>query len=133
MRRTLTALSDLLAVLVFAFIGRMNHAEGMSIEGVFSTTWPFAIGAATGWALAYLFAHMRDDHGFDYNFRPERLVPDGVLVWVGAVAIGMTLRHLFHQGVAFSFVIVATIVLGAFLLGWRAVRVLLVRRSVLTA
>ncbi|OZG25794.1 hypothetical protein BH683_026945 [Williamsia sp. 1138] len=132
MRRTLTALSDLLAVLVFAFIGRMNHAEGLSIEGVFSTTWPFAIGAAIGWALAYLFAHMRADHGFDYDFRPERLIPDGALVWIGAVAIGMTLRHLFHQGVALSFVIVATIVLGAFLLGWRAIRVLLVRRSVLT-
>ncbi len=129
MRRPFTALCDLFAVLVFAFIGRMNHAEGLSFHGLYSTTWPFALGAATGWALAYLFAHMRADHGFDYDFRPERLVPDGIMVWVGAVAIGMILRSVFHQGVALSFVIVATIVLGAFLLGWRAVRVVLARRS----
>ena len=65
-----------------------------------------------------------------YDFRPERLVPDGVLVWVGAVAIGMVLRHQFHQGVALSFIIVATIVLGVFLLGWRGVRSRMIRRSV---
>lgn len=132
MRRTYTALTDLLAVLLFAFIGRMNHAEGLSFHGVFTTTWPFALGAAIGWALAYLFAHMRSDHGFDYDFRPERLFPDGVLVWVAAVAVGMILRSLFHQGVAFSFVIVATIVLGAFLLGWRGLRLVLARRAAVT-
>ena len=128
MRRLFTASADFFAVLVFAFIGRMNHAEGLSLHGLFSTTWPFALGAAIGWSLAYLYAHMRADHGFDYPFHPERVFPDGVLVWVGAVAIGMILRQQFHQGVALSFIIVATIVLGVFLLGWRAARVVLYRR-----
>jgi hypothetical protein len=128
MRRLFTASADFFAVLVFAFIGRMNHAEGLSLHGLFSTTWPFALGAAIGWSLAYLYAHMRADHGFDYPFHPERVFPDGVLVWVGAVAIGMILRQQFHQGVALSFIIVATIVLGVFLLGWRAARMMLSRR-----
>ncbi|PVY29440.1 DUF3054 domain-containing protein [Williamsia muralis] len=128
MRRLFTASADFFAVLVFAFIGRMNHAEGLSLHGLFSTTWPFALGAAIGWSLAYLYAHMRADHGFDYPFHPERVFPDGVLVWVGAVVIGMILRQQFHQGVALSFIIVATIVLGVFLLGWRAARMVLSRR-----
>lgn len=128
MRRMFTASADFFAVLVFAFIGRMNHAEGLSLHGLFSTTWPFALGAAIGWSLAYLYAHMRADHGFDYPFHPERVFPDGVLVWVGAVVIGMILRQQFHQGVALSFIIVATIVLGVFLLGWRAARMVLSRR-----
>jgi hypothetical protein len=130
MRRLFTAFADLLAVIVFAFIGRMNHDEGLSVQGIFSTAWPFALGAAIGWSLAYLYAHMRSDHGHTYDFRPERLIPDGVLVWVGAVAIGMLLRQQFHQGVALSFIIVATIVLGVFLLGWRGVRIRMIRRSV---
>ncbi|HEY9314590.1 DUF3054 domain-containing protein [Williamsia sp.] len=133
MRRFFTALADLCAVLVFAFIGRMNHDEGLSAQGVFSTAWPFVLGAAIGWSLAYLYAHMRSDHGSPYAFRPERVVPDGVLVWVGAVAIGMVLRHQFHQGVALSFIVVATIVLGLFLLGWRMVRVTAVRRRAVAA
>ncbi|CAM2994349.1 DUF3054 family protein [Williamsia muralis] len=128
MRRLFTASADFFAVLVFAFIGRMNHAEDLSLHGLFSTTWPFALGAAIGWSLAYLYAHMRADHGFDYPFHPERVFPDGVLVWVGAVVIGMILRQQFHQGVALSFIIVATIVLGVFLLGWRAARMVLSRR-----
>ncbi|MDV7132995.1 DUF3054 domain-containing protein [Williamsia muralis] len=128
MRRLFTASADFFAVLAFAFIGRMNHAEGLSLHGLFSTTWPFALGAAIGWSLAYLYAHMRADHGFDYPFHPERVFPDGVLVWVGAVVIGMILRQQFHQGVALSFIIVATIVLGVFLLGWRAARMVLSRR-----
>ena len=33
----------------------------------------------------------------------------------------MVLRYLLHQGVALSFIIVATIALGLFMLGWRAV------------
>jgi hypothetical protein len=128
MRRLFTASADFFAVLVFAFIGRMNHAEGLSLHGLFSTTWPFALGAAIGWSLAYLYAHMRAADGFDYPFHPERVFPDGVLVWVGAVAIGMILRQQFHQGVALSFIIVATIVLGVFLLGWRTARLVLSRR-----
>jgi hypothetical protein len=40
----------------------------------------------------------------------------------------MLLRILSSQGVQWSFVIVTTIVLGVFLLGWRALAGLLLRR-----
>ena len=36
------------------------------------------------------------------------------------VPIGMALRGLTHAGTAFSFIVVATLFLGAMLLGWRA-------------
>ena len=52
----------------------------------------------------------------------------GVLVWVPTVVVGMLLRVATGAGVQTSFVIVATVVLGVFLLGWRGVAGL-VRRS----
>jgi hypothetical protein len=45
------------------------------------------------------------------------------------VAIGMLLRWVVHQGVAVSFVIVASIATALFLLGWRAVAALVLRRT----
>ena len=45
-------------------------------------------------------------------------------IWVATVAVGMVLRSLTGQGVAVSFVVVASVVLGVLLLGsrlvWRA-------------
>ena len=46
----------------------------------------------------------------------------GVDVWVATVVIGMLLRWLaWDRSTALSFVIVATLVLGFFMLGWRAI------------
>lgn len=125
----LAAVCDVVAILVFVIIGRFNHDDGLTIPGIFSTFWPFAIGGAVGWSIAYVIAHVRSGEIGDHDFRPENLVPDGILTWIGAVAIGMILRDQFGQGVAVSFVIVATIVLGVFLLGWRAARARLARRA----
>ncbi|MEH3154954.1 MAG: DUF3054 domain-containing protein [Gordonia paraffinivorans] len=44
------------------------------------------------------------------------------MTWICTVAIGMVLRDQFGQGIAVSFIVVATIVLGLFLLGWRGLR-----------
>ena len=55
-------------------------------------------------------------------------VRDGIPVWVCAVAVGMLLRVATGAGTAFSFVVVATVVLGVFLLGWRALAALVRRR-----
>jgi Protein of unknown function (DUF3054) len=41
-------------------------------------------------------------------------------VWLGTVIGGMTLRVLTGAGVQLSFVVVASIVLALFILGWRA-------------
>lgn len=72
-----------------------------------------------GWAAT--FALYRD------KFNAVLLVPTGVVVWLGAVVIGMILRVLSGQGTQFSFIVVATLVLGAFLLGWRALAPLVVK------
>ncbi|MHB8273726.1 MAG: DUF3054 domain-containing protein, partial [Dermatophilaceae bacterium] len=55
-------------------------------------------------------------------------VRDGIPVWLCTVTIGMVLRGLTHAGTAFSFIVVATLFLGAMLLGWRAVAMLMSRR-----
>ena len=52
--------------------------------------------------------------------RPTALVPTGVVVWVRTVAVGMLLRKATSQGVAVSFVVVASAVTAVLLLGWRA-------------
>ncbi|MXP21912.1 DUF3054 family protein [Gordonia sp. HNM0687] len=123
-----TALIDLAAITVFVLIGRSSHDEGLTVIGVLQTLWPFAVGAAAGWSIAYVFSHVRSSEWFGHDFRPERLAPSGVMIWFCAVAVAMILRYLLHQGVAPSFVIVATITLGVFLLGWRATYGVVVRR-----
>jgi len=99
---------DLVFVLVFATLGRRNHAEGITITGVAATAWPFAVGTAVGWAAS---------RGWR---APTSVVATGAPVWAVSVAGGMLLRRLTGEGTAASFVVVATVVLGALLLGWRA-------------
>jgi len=60
--------------------------------------------------------------------RPGRVWPSGIVVWLSTVVVGMLLRRLTGDGTAASFVVVALVVLGVFLLGWRAARQLVVRR-----
>ncbi len=99
---------DLLAVLVFAAIGRRSHAEGLTAAGVLVTVWPFAAGTLIGWAAS---------RGWR---APTSVLATGVPVWVATVAVGMVLRRSTGEGTAVSFVVVATVVLAVLLLGWRA-------------
>lgn len=110
-RRTaaLALLADLVFVVVFCTIGRRSHAEGLTVAGIAETAWPFLAGTAVGWLAARAWR------------RPLSLTPTGVLVWVCTVAVGMVLRKLSGQGVAVSFVIVASLVTALLLLGWRGV------------
>jgi hypothetical protein len=99
---------DVLAVLLFAAVGRRTHAEGVSIAGIADTAWPFLVGTVTGWGVARAWR------------RPSSPAT-GLTVWVAAVAFGMLLRRLTGEGTAWPFVVVATVVLAALFLGWRAV------------
>ena len=112
-------LVDLACVLVFAAIGRASHGEDVGPAGLVTTAWPFAAGWLVGWVLVLLVRAAR--------VRPLGLVA-GVLVWLPTVVVGMVLRAATGAGVETSFVVVATVVLGVFLLGWRGVTTL-VRRS----
>ncbi|GAB7517035.1 DUF3054 domain-containing protein [Rhodococcus qingshengii] len=112
-------LIDAILVIIFCAIGRRTHEEANALAGLAKTSWPFLTGLVIGWAAT--FALYRD------KFNAVLLVPTGVVVWLGAVAIGMILRVLSGQGTQFSFIVVATLVLGAFLLGWRALAPLVVK------
>jgi len=108
MRSAGAALADLGCVLLFVVIGRANHHAGGGLAGLWDTAWPFAAGTAVGLVATR------------YWQRPTALVPVGVGVWLGTVAIGMLLRVISGQGTAFAFVLVALAFLGLFQLGWRA-------------
>jgi len=100
---------DTALICLFAAIGRHNHGETSAVLGVASTAWPFLAGMAAGWVVSSLAVH-----------RAPLRVRDGIPIWLGTVAVGMVLRNLTNAGTAFSFIVVATLFLGAVLLGWRA-------------
>ncbi|WP_245741329.1 DUF3054 domain-containing protein [Herbiconiux ginsengi] len=116
-RRTLVlaVVLDVALIAVFVLIGRRSHDEDSALIGFLTTLWPFLAGAAIGWVASLAWR------------APLRLAPTGVVVWAAAVVGGMLLRILSGQGVQWSFVIVTAVVLGVFLVGWRAIA-LLVRR-----
>jgi hypothetical protein len=100
--------ADVLAVLLFVVIGRSNHDESTAAHGVWHTAWPFLLGAGLGLALTA------------YSRVTPTAIRAGVRVWVWTVVIGMVVRSATGDGTAPAFVVVAIVVLGAFLVGWRA-------------
>ena len=107
MRTWSAVLVDLVAIVVFALVGRSSHAESLALLGLATTAWPFLAGWLVGALVARIWR------------RPIDLVT-GALVWLGTLVIGMLLRVATGAGVQLSFVIVAAIVLAVFLIGWRA-------------
>ena len=106
-RRQLWLVVDLVALVVFATIGRRSHAEGITVAGVLSTAWPFAVGAVVGWLVVRAWR------------RPVAVWPSGVGAWLGALGVGMLLRRVAGEGTPLDFVAVAAVFLAVFLLGWR--------------
>lgn len=109
MPRLLPLLVDAVLVLLFATIGRRSHAEGLTVGGVLDTAWPFLAGVLLGHVVV-LGLRLR-----------SWVLPAGAVVWVAAVAGGMLLRRATGDGTDPAFVVVATLTLGVFLLGWRLV------------
>ena len=111
-RRTIAvaAAADVVAILVFVAIGRRSHDEtGNAVVGAMRVAAPFLIGLAAGWSVARAW-------------RRPMAVTTGLVIWPVTVIVGMLLRRtVFDRGTALSFVIVATIVTGVFLIGWRAI------------
>lgn len=112
--------ADIVCVIVFCTIGRRSHAEGLTLAGIAETAWPFLTGTLAGWLLA---------RGWR---RPLTLAPTGVIVWMATVVVGMLLRKATSQGVAVSFIVVASLVTALLLLGWRAVAAVVAKRSSVT-
>jgi hypothetical protein len=103
---------DFALLLVFVAIGRASHGE--DVLGFFGTLLPFLVGLQSGWLLRS-------------GRPPIAIVTSGVVVWASTLVLGMLLRALTGQGVALSFVVVATLVLAVFFLGWRALAHLILR------
>jgi len=97
-----------LAVLVFAAVGRSSHADGVDALGVLSTALPFLLGLLVGWLVGRAWR------------APLRL-PVGVAVWFGVVVVGLGVRTAFTHRLPLTFLLVAAVSLALFLLGWRAV------------
>src|SRR5690606_15353791 len=116
MRYLPALLVDAVLVLIFAAIGRASHGEDPI--GFILTAWPFLVALLVGHALAALLP-MRPRRPWSLGW--------GVIVWVVTVAGGMLLRIATGDTAETPFIIVASVVLAVFLLGWRLVA-LLVRR-----
>lgn len=103
---------DAALVILFAAIGRATHegdAFGPFGTGLATTAWPFLVALLAGWLITRAWR------------RPVAVLRTGLPVWAVTVVLGVTLRALSGQGIAIAFVIVATITLALFLLGWRGV------------
>lgn len=123
----LAAAIDAVAVSVFVLIGMANHDSGLDILTILQRLWPFLVGAAVGWSIVYVYSHVKSRDYFVHDFRPSTMA-SGVVIWVCTIAVGMVLRFLLHQGVAPSFVVVATVTTALFLIGWRALAAAVLRR-----
>lgn len=106
---------DLLVVTIFVLIGRATHEEGLAAPGSLHALWPFLLALVAGWVAARAL-HL-----------PLTGLRAGGLLWLVTLFLGMALRALSGQGTALPFLIVATLVLGAGLLGWRLIGILLRR------
>lgn len=118
-RLALVLLADVVLVVVFAAIGRATHdgdVLGPLGSGLATTAWPFLVALVLGWLIARAWR------------APLAPVRTGLIVWAVTVVVGMVLRAVSGQGVAVAFVIVASITLALFLVGWRVVARLASRR-----
>ncbi len=103
----LAVVLDICCVLIFVIIGRASHTKGESLAGIASTAWPFLAGLGIGWLAA---------RGWR---RPLAIRPEGLVIWLCTVALGMVFRVVSGQGTAVAFIVVALVFLALFLLGWR--------------
>ena len=108
-----SAVVDVVAVLLFALIGRVSHDGGPL--GFVGTAGPFLVGLAVGWVVMRAWR------------LPGRIIWTGIGVWVATVAGGMLLRVATGQGTQVAFILVATATLGVLLLGWRGAGLLIAR------
>jgi len=102
--------ADVVAVVVFAAVGRTSHAEADDVIGLLATAVPFLVGLAVAWATPLV----RD--------RPAGLRA-GAVVLAGTVVIGLALRAGFTGRLPVSFAVVTVVALAVLLLGWRALSV----------
>lgn len=112
----LAALADVVAVLVFAAVGRLSHAESGDFVGLLATAAPFLVGVAASWAVPPVH-------------RAPATLQAGLAVWLGALLLGLVIRTLFTRSLPLTFVLVSAVTLAALLIGWRGLALLVARRA----
>ncbi|OJX72524.1 DUF3054 domain-containing protein [Leifsonia sp. 71-9] len=110
---------DVAFVLIFVLVGRRSHGETAGFTGLMTTLWPFLVALIAGWLVTWAWR------------RPFAVVWPGIPIWLMTVALGMLIRTSAGQGVQPSFIAVAFVVLGVFLVGWRLVAMPFLRRRAL--
>lgn len=105
------AAADILAVLIFALLARLAHS-GLTLVTWIDTAWPFLCGTVIGWFVLAMRSHLSDAHS----------PCQGLIIWICTVATGLTLWGLRHAAVPhWSFIMVAGLMSGFLLIGWRFV------------
>ncbi len=109
-------IADIVAVLVFAVLGRATHGELTDLVGVLVTAGPFLVGVGLGWCAARVRA------------APLTLRAGG-LVLAATLVVGLIGRAIVTGRLPPTFVLVTALTLTVLMLGWRAVALLVARRS----
>lgn len=104
----LAAVIDLVLIATFAAVGITNHDGDVASE-LLRVAWPFVTGAAMGWLVSVAWK------------APVAPVRAGVTVWFFTVGCGMILRVATGGGFDWAFLLVAALLLFAFLVGWRGI------------
>ena len=97
---------DLIAIVVFAVLGRRNHDEGTAVTGILVVAWPFV----AGWTIAWFATRL--------HRRPESAA-GALRALAVAIPIALALRVATDRGIAPAFIVVACVFLGLVLVGRR--------------
>lgn len=100
---------DLALVLIFVAIGLMSHGEGLS--NILRASAPFLTSALSAHILIWVINTRRD----------LPLMAEAIIAWSITLVVGMALRISFGDTAATAFVIVSTLTLFVFLVGWRLI------------
>lgn len=112
----LAAAADVIAVVVFAAIGRSAHDESGDLLGLLGTALPFLLGLGAAWATPIVRAN------------PTGLRA-GAVVLAGAWVLGLLLRAGFTGRLPLTFALIALASLAVLLVGWRALSMAVAHRA----
>jgi hypothetical protein len=113
--RTLALVGDLVLIIVFPFLGAMNHEDAVSLESFTRTVVPFAfawvvVGVVSGGLAIETLRSLRRTY--------VRVPP----AWVAAGVVAIVMRiSVFDRDFSPEFSIVAIAVMGGLIVGWRLV------------
>ena len=108
--------ADLVAVAVFAAVGRASHAEPGDLLGLLGTLAPFAVGLVATWATPIVRAQPAGPRA-------------GLVVVAGTAALGLALRFAFTERLPLSFAMVTVVSLAVLLIGWRTLSMVVAHRA----